>query len=175
VRCPNVRVTVYAWCVLVVVGTCVFVGVATWRLSAKRSVLATLGLDGEHTWQVMLACKYALCEYQCTYDELPYDSRGPEYALYKLRHALAADKRPEAVKLVEEAFDDSTETMISGIIDYANTPGLVLWDLPPRFVVFAESIRLSGAGRWVFFADGSVQFIDDPGCCVGASYAATPE
>jgi len=174
-RHTHIWVFLVTACVVCITVVLIVIRIVSWNASGTCWGLPSVcRADEDDAWKMMRAFKYALCDYQIAYGQLPYDRRGPENALYKLRDILRSGGLVEGAWAKDVVFDEEAGRLVSRNIEYANISA-VLWDLPPRFVLFAESRRGSRSGRWVCFADESIQFIDDPDCRVGSVYPTQRE
>ena len=102
----------------------------------------------------ILSIRHALYIYNYEYGELPYDRRGPEFALYKLKpfvEDVNLFRCPIGDKINPgpPAWDDANHRLLNSDYDYINQPGINMQDHSREIylVILAERTGVRKSGK----------------------------
>jgi hypothetical protein len=139
-----------------------------WLLAATTFFLAACSSKSQQSSVARTNVKEilsALNQYRSEHDTLPYDQRGPEFALYQLRSYLSAscfDASNDKPVEIRAAWNDTERRLTNSDFEYLNEePG---GDYENRIVLMSRS--QNGGTTYYGYADGSRY---------GRDFPATPD
>jgi hypothetical protein len=108
------------------------------------------------SWKNLRQISIALATYSDRYGSLPYDPKGPEYALYPLAEDLPAscfDSYPHDDPTPQAQWDHANKRLINSDFEYANVPDVDYWS---RMIVVVEAPSPSHQSVSLLRADGAI-------------------